>query len=112
MKVNVFLLLIALIVSGLAFYAFHANTENLLFSLGSALSCLIYLSAAIAFSLPDTPRAGSMVKVTSSIFAVVVLLLNLFFIAKNVSNVTFVVTNGILLCLWAGLVYGISRARQ
>jgi hypothetical protein len=112
MKVNLFLLVIALLISGLVFYGFHVNTENLLFSLGSALVCLIYLSAAIAFSSPDAPRSNTMVKVTSGIFVVAALLLNMFFTAKDVSNATYLIVNGVLVCLWAGLVYGIDRAKQ
>lgn len=112
MRVNIFLLLLALALSGLAFYGFHSCTDNLLFSLGSALLCLVYLSAAMAFYTKESPRSGAMVKLVSGIFTGVVLLLNVFFVWKNVSDVTYIVTNGILLCVWAVTVYGIGRARQ
>jgi len=113
MKVNFFLLFIALVLSGLVFYGFYEWTDNnALYSWISAVASLFFLIPALAVGIADYPRGTVMMKTFSAVIFVVMLIANILFAKYEVSNATFIIANGVLLCIWAGICYGVSSAKQ
>ncbi|MDR3268180.1 MAG: hypothetical protein LBT83_03840 [Tannerella sp.] len=112
MKINFFLLFISIAMCGLIFFGFYKWDDDLWLSILSASISLIFLVTTLAMEFPDAPRSGTMVKVTSGIFFFVFLVLNILFSVFNASETSYVLTNGIGLCIWASSVYGIAKTKQ
>ncbi len=113
MKTNVFMLFISLVISGLIFYGFHMwGDGNLLYSLGTSLVCLVLLCATTAFTSAEAKRSSLMVKTTSGIFFFLMLVTDILLAVCHASNTVFIIVNGLALCLWAMIAYGVSRAKQ
>ena len=113
MKINFFLLFIALAICGLVFFGFYNWTDNnLLYTSVSAGVSLFFLVPTIALTWPEHPRGTTMAKVLSGLVFVVALVANILLARYEVSSTTFIIVNGALFCIWAGLCYGITSAKQ
>ncbi|MDR2936799.1 MAG: hypothetical protein LBU80_05600 [Rikenellaceae bacterium] len=112
MKTNVFMLFISLVISGLIFYGFHTWGDNLLYSLGTSIVCLVLLCATTAFSSTEAKRSSLMVRTTSGIFFFLMLATDILLAVCHASNTVYIIVNGLALCLWAIIAYSIARAGQ
>jgi len=99
MKVNVINTAIALAISLLiayGLYSIESNANRYLVTTGGFifLSTTLVLMIGISFALP---RTAVNLKIVSGVFFVVALLSNLIFSFVNFSEVSYIVTNGIVL---------------
>ena len=112
MKINLFLLLIALVIAALAAFGFYAaNNEEvyrLLITIGAGLSLLITLGGVLALS---SPNGGSLnIKITSVLFFIALLVEHLIFSFTAVKLAPYVIITGILLLLFVLIIYAINKA--
>ncbi|MDL2231687.1 hypothetical protein LJB85_03000 [Porphyromonadaceae bacterium OttesenSCG-928-L07] len=113
MKINVFLLVVSLLLCGLIFYAFYASCGgNLLYSIGSACVAAITLVPTMSMAIKGAPRSTTVIKVVSGIFGPVMLVMNILFAISHISTSVFIIINGVLLCIWAIIVYSIGKTKQ
>ena len=96
MKINFFLLVIALIVGGLMYYSFSAFEADVLSRACEAVSCTLALVSALAISITGCPRETVMFKTWASIWFVVALLVNILFIVFKGMPKTVIITNCLL----------------
>ena|GEM_PF-4849355 len=108
------MIIISLAIAGLIFFGFYKwyDPNDLLFLIGTTAISFILLAAATSVSYPETPRTGVMIKVVSSVFFLIILPADILMAAFKMSDTTFIITNGLALCIWATTVYAIGRARQ
>lgn len=113
MKVNFFMLFISLALCGLVFFGSYEWTEgSALYAWVSSVASLFFLTPALALQLPDYPRRTVMTKIISSAIFVIMLIANILFAKYEVSNYIYIITNGVAFCIWAGICYGITSAKQ
>ena len=113
MKVNFFMLFIALVLCGLIFFGFYKWTDyDALYTWVSSVASLFFLVPALALKVADYPRGSTMMKVFSFVIFVVMLIANILFAKYEVSSTLYVIVNGALFCIWAGVCYGITSAKQ
>lgn len=113
MKVNFFLFIITLVLCGLIFYGFYEWSDgNWLYTIVSAVASLIFLTPTLALKMTDYPRGTVMAKTFSAIIFIVMLVANILFVEYEVSNAVYIITNGVLFCIWAGIWYGVTSAKQ
>lgn len=108
------MLFIALVLSGLIFFGFYKWTGgNDLYTWVSAVASLLYLTTMLALQSDEAYQRGTaMLKVFSSVIFVIALAANILFARYNASSTTFIITNGALFCIWAGICYGLRSAKQ
>lgn len=112
MKVNVFLLIVALVIGGLLFYGFHALDTSLLFSIPGAVLCTVFLITSMSLSLPESPRSSLMFRTLGGILFMVLLIADLIFIRLEVSEAVFIVTNGLVAAIGATGMHFIYKSEQ
>lgn len=103
---------ISLVVCGLIFFGFYKWDGDLLIAIGSALVSLLTLSTSFALSSKDGSRGVVMARVISGIIFMTMMIVNILFAMYDASSTTYIITNGLALCLWAIMFYGIVRSRQ
>lgn len=96
MKMNIFLLVVALFVGGLMYYSFSSFEENRLSGVCEAISCTLALVSALALSITGCPRETVMFKTYASIWFVVSLFVNILFIVFQGTMRTIMITNCLL----------------
>lgn len=108
------MLIISLIVGGLIFFGFYKwhDPENLLFSIGSAAVAFLMLATTMAVSIKGSPRSSAMMKTASGILFALMLITDVCLAGFGAGETSFIVINGIGVCLWAVIVYGIGRSKQ
>lgn len=112
MKVNLFILIIALLIGGLTFYGFYAMDDNLLTSiLGSAL-CTLFLVLSVGVNIPQYPRSSTMFNVLAGLLFVILLIANLVFTILKVSDAVFIITNGLVAAVGSIGLYFIYKSEQ
>lgn len=106
--------LVSLIAAGLIFYGFYKwhMPESLLFSIGSAAVAFIMLLCTMAISFSKSPRSSVMFKTVSAIFFIVMLVVDIFMSSDKSGETTFIIVNGLAICLWLVITYGIARSKQ
>ena len=104
MKINIFLLVIALFVGGLVYYIFSAFEADVLSRVCETVSCTLALVSVLAISIAGCPRETVMFKTWASIWFVVALLVNILFIVFQGMPRTVVITNCLL---FAGGILGL-----
>ncbi|MBB1077280.1 hypothetical protein HUU62_23005 [Rhodoferax sp. 4810] len=112
MKVHPVNFFVALVVSALLSYgifSIDANHMKGVIGIGSFVFMAITLAAGIGLSFTDG-RAGVNVKLISMIFFVLSLLLNLLFAFLTFSQVSYVITAGILFLIYVLIANGIYGA--
>ncbi len=113
MKINFFLLFLALVICGLiSFGLYNTYDDRCFYSIATGGVAFLMLGTALALRMPESPRSGVLVRVVSSIFFVVMLIMDILFTCRGIGSTAFIVVNGIMLCVWAALVYGLGRAKQ
>ncbi len=114
MKFNPINSVIALAISFLIVYGFcslDSNTNRILVGAGG----FIFLSATLVMMIGITfeyPRTALNLKIVSGIFFVLALLSNLIFSLLNLSYVSYVITNGIILLVFALIARTIYLLKQ
>jgi hypothetical protein len=114
MKINAFLTMICLAISALIAYGLYTLTtvENNVLIVSSSFICFATtLTMAIGASY-DTPRTTTNIRTLATSFFVVLLILNFSFVFLQVSNPTYIIAVGIIMCLFLIAFYGIKRANQ
>ncbi len=114
MKINIFMLLISLAIASLAgygFYAANSGTEYVLLQcLGSGISLFMTLGGLLALGSKDGGTSVN-VKITSAVFFIIVLIEQIIFSVMNtLPKAPYIVTTGIILLVYAVIVYGIVKA--
>lgn len=112
MKLNVFMLIIALIVGALIFYGFYSGTDRILLSVGSAVVCAVSLALALGTDIVDYPRTTTMFRVVAGLLFFAFLILDLLFWWFEVADAKFIIFNGILAVIGAVGLYTIGKSRQ
>lgn len=113
MKVNFFMLFITLALCGLIFFGFYKWTNyDVLYTWVSSVTALCFLTPVLALKSDDSPRSMTMTKVFSSVVLVIMLIVNILFVKYQVSDTAFIIVNGVVLCIWAGMFYGMTRTKQ
>ncbi len=96
MKINFFLLFIALIVGGLMYYSFSAFEADVLSRACETVSCTLALVGALAISIAGCLRESVMFKTWASVWFVVALLVNILFIVFEGTPKAVIITNCLL----------------
>lgn len=96
MKINFFLLFIALIVGGLMYYSFSAFEADVLSRACETVSCTLALVGALAISIAGCSRESVMFKTWASVWFVVALLVNILFIVFEGTPKAVIITNCLL----------------
>lgn len=96
MKINVFLLLVALFVSGLIYYGFSSFEENTLQLACETAVCTIALVSALAVSITGCPRETVMFRTLAAVWFGVSLLVNVLFLVFRATRGMVVITDGLL----------------
>lgn len=113
MKGNIFLIIIAILVSALGGYGFYAANSAeifvLLLSIGSALCFAITLIGLLGIKT-EAKSGGTNIKVLSAIFFVLFLISNLIFSFTAIKIAPYIIINGILLLIYLVCVYGIVKS--
>ena len=113
MKVNVFMLLIALALAALAGYGFFAanggEVYRWLITIGSGLSLFVTLSGFIALAA-DGGGGTVNIKVTSVLFFTALLIEHIIFSFTGIAAAPYVIITGILLLLFVLISYAVVRA--
>lgn len=113
MKGNVFLIIIAILVSALSGYGFYAanSSENLvlLLSIGSAVCFAVTLIGLFGIKT-EAKSGGANIKALSAIFFALFLISNLIFSFTAIKIAPYIIINGILLLIYAVCVYGIVKS--
>lgn len=112
MKVNIFMLFIALILAAMVFIGFNHYYGDLLYTVGTTVVALIMLATGMSFTPEDSPRSGIMIKVASWVFFIILMLVDILFAFYDISGTMFLIVNLAILCGWAVGVYSIARAKQ
>ena len=105
MKVNPFLTLCALLIGGLIFYGFHAAGVSLLYSLTAAVVSTIALILLLGIGFDGDARYSTLLKTVSFLLLLVSLPLNCLFAWLGAAEAAVIITNGLLLLVWAIAVY-------
>lgn len=112
MKINSFLTIICIAISAFISYGLYTLTaqENNILIMGSSFLCFATtLTMAIGASY-NTPRTTSNIRTLATSFFVILLILNLSCAFLHVSNPTYIIMVGIIMCLLLIAFYGIKRA--
>ena len=104
--------ILALVASALVGYAFYAcDCTTLHTSISTAIfAILLVLSWGISFK--QYPRTSTLIRITSFILLLAALAIDIILIALNVSNPTFIITNGLLAVVAALICYSIYQSKQ
>jgi hypothetical protein len=114
MKLNFVPTIIAIALSALiayGLYSFHDSENKILLSLGSFVFLVTTLVIAIGVNF-EQPRTTTNIRVVSGIFFVIALASNLIFSFFTFSTPSYLITNGILLLIFALIAYSINKAKQ
>jgi len=114
MKLNFVQTIIAIAVSLLiayGLYSFHDSENKILLSLGSFVFLATTLVIAIGVNFEQS-RTTTNIRVVSGIFFVIALASNLIFSFFTFSTPSYVITNGILLLIFALIAYSINKTKQ
>ena len=114
MKINFVPSIIAITVSLLISYglsSFQNNESKILLSLGSFIFLATTLVITIGVNFEQS-RTTTNIRVVSGIFFVIALASNLIFSFFTFSTPSYVITNGILLLIFALIAYSINKAKQ
>jgi hypothetical protein len=114
MKLNFVQTIIAIAVSALiayGFYTFHDSENKILLSAGSFifLSLTLVLSIGVNF---DQSRTTANNRVVSGVFFGIAFISNFIFNFLSFSEASYIIINGILLLIYALIIYSIARAKQ
>ena len=93
------------------FYNFNHSENKILLSVGGFLFLALTLVFTIGANF-DLPRTTINIRTVSAVFFIVSLASNVTFSFFSFSTPNYVIINGILLMIYALIVYSISRARQ
>lgn len=112
MKINVFMTILALVASALVGYAFYiSGCSALQIGVSTALFA-IFLEIGIGISIERYPRTSILLKVTSLIFLIAALVLDIILIALAVSQSTFIIANGLFAVVAALVFYNLYNTKQ
>lgn len=109
MKINPFLSLCALIAGGLIFYGFHAAGVSALYSATTTAVATIALVVLLGVGHNGDSRCSMLLKTVSALLLAVSLPLNCVFAWLAVAEAVVIITNGLLLLVWAIVVYLLTK---
>jgi hypothetical protein len=117
MKINIVFLLIALAISALAAYGFHAANSGeayaLVLSLGAGLALFVTLAGTIAIGTKSGAQGGTAnIRIVSGVFFLVMLIEQTVFSFVPLSLPPYIIVTGILMLIYLHIVYGIYKALQ
>lgn len=112
MKVNIFMTILALAASALVGYAFYASGCTTLHTVVSTVLFAIFLEMGLGLSVKEDPRTSILLKVTSFIFLIAALVLDIILIALAVSQSTFIIANGLFAVVAALVFYNLYNTKQ
>ena len=111
-KVNVIPTIIALglgLLAGYGFYAANAEETQQWIMFG-VLACEFSVYFICGFGIKYAERGNVNITVLSVIFVILAVIANVLFSVLTFSFAPFIIVNGILLLLYAGILYGLVRA--
>jgi len=115
MKVNTFLTLIALVLSALLGYWVYsvaeADTHATLAGVLSAICLAIPLILGFGVSY-QTSAAIVNVRTISCVLFLLMLILHFYYANTGISMPSYVIINGILVCIYLAIIYAILKSKQ
>ena len=96
MRVNLFLLVIALLIGGLIYYCFYVFGQNPSLIVLEAGTCTLALIAAMGIRLKDAPRETAMFKTGAILWFLLLLIVNSLLLILNAGKEAVVILNGLL----------------
>lgn len=112
MKLNVFMLVIALIVGGLIFYGLFSYSDRILLSSGSAVLCGAALLMSFGVEIVDRPRSTTMFRVLGGLLFLAFLIVDLLCLWLAASDAKFIILNGIIGVIGAIGLYLVYNSKQ
>ncbi len=116
MKLNFIPCIIAIAICALIVFGMYTwcrmEEMRLLVTIVSGVCLLLTFGTSLGVSFPSSGTSVN-IKVTSGVFAGVVLITNIVFCClSNFSQPLYIILNGFLLLAWLLVVYGIARANK
>lgn len=111
MKVNYVFLVLSLLTAILIAYSFCAIGMDTLKGVLMGLLSAIYLSGVIAVSIVGNPRSTTLMRVSCTVFILVMIIANSLFTVFCAGNSLFFIVNLFLLIISIFVVYGVSRVK-
>lgn len=111
MKVNYVFLVLSLLTGILIAYSFCATGMDALKGVLVGLLSAIYLSGAIAASIVGNPRSTTLMRVSCTVFVLVMIIVNSLFNVFDAGNSLFFIVNLFLIIISIFVVYGVSRVK-
>lgn len=115
MKINTILALITMVMSVLlgiwVFSIVEGNSHALLAGVFSTICFAIPLILGLCVSY-NTSAMIVNIRTISLVFLVIMLVSHFYYAAKGVNMPSYIVTNGILICIYAAIVYAIVKSKQ
>ena len=114
MNFNIVKTIISISISGLiayGLYSFHSEKNREVLAIGSFISFAITLlfSLAITFKFP---RTTTLIRTVSFIFFFLALVSNQIFYFTSFNQDAYIIINGILLLIYALIIYTVQKAKQ
>lgn len=109
MKINVFLLVIALFIGALVFYCFHILGQTFSLNLLGTGACTIALVAAMGIKLKAAPRETTMFKTSAIICFCLLLIINFLSVLFNAGLEVTIILNCVLVLSGILVLYFIYR---
>ena len=112
MKINPFLMIIALLFAALVSYALYSycRAEELrwMITLFGGVSIFLSWAGTMAISLEDQKRNVNY-KVLGSLFAIIITAMQLIFTFSAISMPTYLMCSGVVLLIWLTIAYAMAK---
>jgi hypothetical protein len=114
MKTNTSFTIISVILSALISYGFYTyafEESRILMTIGSFITMIVPLIFMLSIQF-ELPRTTLNIRAVSSVFLIFFIILNFLGVIVNLSMPLYIISSGILLCIFLILLTSINRARQ
>lgn len=112
MRINFILAVLALIIGGLISYGFFAVADSTLFALVGGIAITLFMVISFGVGIVDCPRGSVMFKTLAGFLSGTLIITNSIFIALNVPEPVFIITNGLISTLGIIGLYLIYKSQQ
>lgn len=112
MKLNIFMLVIALIVGGLIFYGLFSGSDRMLLSSISAILCGVALLMSFGVEIVGRPRSTTMFRTLAGLLFLAFLIVDLLCFWLAASDIKFIMLNGVIGVVGAIGLYLVYSSKQ
>lgn len=112
MRVNGFMMLLAILASALVGYILYSIDCSPLQMAVFSMMFAVFSICGASLSIDDYPRSSMLLKVTSFVFLVIVIILDTILVCVDAGNSVVIVSNGLLLIIALAIGYMLYNSKQ